>query len=335
MTEVTLIRAIRLLVITIGSSILEGLLESSHDFHIVALVRSSSLQKPANLALPSKGVSVRTLDLGISSEAEIASALQDIDILISAIGATDLLSQTALVTAAQIAGVKRFIPCAFLPIVPAGGIHDLRDQKQVIYNHIFQLRVPYTIIDVGWWYQISTPQVPSGKLAAYGMGMGKDEIAGDGNVLSGLTDLRDIGRYVAEIIVDERTLNKWVFVYNELWSQNAIYDLFDKKTGEKIPRNYVSEEALLARIESTEGSTGMGALMKRIPAQYKYSWGVRGDNTPEYAVYLGYLTSKDLYPDLGYTPFETYVDEMLAGTAETVYDELKKQFAAMREGNSR
>lgn len=78
----------------------------------------------------------------------------------------------------------------------------------------------------------------------------------------------------------------------------------------------------------------MAVLMTKIPAQHQYCWGVRGDDTPEYVKYLGYLPSQEMYPDLECTPFERYVDEVLAGTAETVYAELKTQFATMREEES-
>jgi hypothetical protein len=67
-----------------------------------------------------------------------------------------------------------------------------------------------------------------------------DEIIGGGNVPSALTDLRDIGRYVAKIIVDERTLNRMVFAYNTVITQNQIYDLMEEISGEKLERNYVS-----------------------------------------------------------------------------------------------
>lgn len=316
-----------------GSSILNGLLSASQDFHIVALARPSSLAKPANLALKAKGIELRPLDL-TASQAEIVASLQNVDILISAIGPSDQLAQIPLATAAKTAGIKRFIPCAFVTVIPAGGIHLLRDQKQQVYEHIFKSGLHYTIIDVGWWYQISVPRVPSGRLDAYAFVTNKNEIPGDGTVLSGLTDLRDIGKYVAKIVVDDRTLNKWVFVYNELWSQNSIYDFVEKKTGEKIERNYVSGEDLVARIEGTGDVADMAALMVKVPAQYMHSWGVRGDNTPEYAKYLGYLTSKELYPDMQFTSFESYFDEALAGTAKTVYEELKAKFAAAQQQNS-
>jgi hypothetical protein len=54
-------------------------------------------------------------------------------------------------------------------------------------------------------------------------------------------------------------------------------------------------------------------------AEYRLSWGIRGDNTPEYARYLGYLDGKELYPDFEFTPFESYVGELLEGKAERPY----------------
>lgn len=52
--------------------------------------------------------------------------------------------------------------------------------------------------------------------------------------------------------------------------------------------------------------------------QYFLSWGIRGDNSPRIACYLGYLDCKELYPDMTFTPFEEYVQEALDGKAEAV-----------------
>lgn len=75
------------------------------------------------------------------------------------------------------------------------------------------------------------------------MTMANDEIIGDGNARNALTDLRDIGRYIARIIVDDRTVNKMVFAYNEVMTQNEIYDLLEKISGEKIERKHVGLSA--------------------------------------------------------------------------------------------
>lgn len=53
--------------------------------------------------------------------------------------------------------------------------------------------------------------------------------------------------------------------------------------------------------------------------EYQYSWGIRGDNTPENAKYLGYLLGKELYPDLEFTSFESYLKNLLEGNATKVY----------------
>lgn len=105
-------------------------------------------------------------------------------------------------------------------------------------DHIKKIYLPYTIIDVGWWYQIGTPRVPSGKLD-YAI-IAPLDILGDGNVSVALTDLRDVGRYVARVITDPRTLNQHVFAYNEVKTQQEVFDLVEQKSGEKVERTVVS-----------------------------------------------------------------------------------------------
>jgi len=46
--------------------------------------------------------------------------------------------------------------------------------------------------------------------------------------------------YISRIIVDERTLNRMVFTYNTLTTQNQIHDLLEEVSGEKTERKYVS-----------------------------------------------------------------------------------------------
>lgn len=91
---------------------------------------------------------------------------------------------------------------------------------------------------MGWWYEISPPRVPSGRVD-YGLMAPMAYMLGDGTVPSALTSLQDIGLYVAKIIADPRTLNKMVFVYNELWTQQQIVDKVEQMSGEKIERKNV------------------------------------------------------------------------------------------------
>jgi hypothetical protein len=56
-----------------------------------------------------------------------------------------------------------------------------------------------------------------------------------------------------------------------------------------------------------------------LSAEYTVSKFVRGDNTPENAEYLGYLDTRDLYPDFEPNTFAAFVDELLAGGAKRLY----------------
>ncbi|PKY06296.1 isoflavone reductase family protein [Aspergillus campestris IBT 28561] len=304
-----------------GGSIAKGLLENP-TFELFALVRPRSVQKPAIVALQERGAHIRRCDLR-GSEDSLVDALTGIDVVISCVGPAEQQDQIPLAKAAKKAGVKRFVPCGFITVAPPGGIMWLRDEKETVYNHIKQLFLPYTIIDVGWWYQLSYPRLESGR-ADYAMTSANNEIVGSGNTPIALTDLRDIGRYVALIIADDRTLNKMVFAYNTLTTQNEIYATLEELSEEKIIRNYISEESVYTRVLTARQSSETYPFdpVKFIPrylAEYQLSWGIRGDNSPDYAKYLGYLTSKELYPDFQPVDFRDYLETVVRGTAKGVY----------------
>lgn len=54
-----------------------------------------------------------------------------------------------------------------------------------------------------------------------------------------------------------------------------------------------------------------GAILGATLAEYINSIGVRGDNTPEAAKYLGYLDFKELYPDVQGKPLRAYFQKLI------------------------
>ena len=106
-------------------------------------------------------------------------------------------------------------------------------------DHIKKIYLPYTFIDVGWWFQLSSPRLPSGKID-YALQFPNDSILGDGKVPSARTHIKDIGRYVAKVIVDPRTLNKSVFTYSEVLTTNEVFDIVERLSGEALERKFVS-----------------------------------------------------------------------------------------------
>lgn len=65
-------------------------------------------------------------------------------------------------------------------------------------------------------------------------------VIGDGSIKMGLTDNRDIGRFVARIITDERTLNRSVFAYGDVKSTKEAWDDFEEIYGKPFEKPHVS-----------------------------------------------------------------------------------------------
>lgn len=75
--------------------------------------------------------------------------------------------------------------------------------------------------------------------------------------------------------------------------------------------------------EASSPAPNTPAAYKLSQFQYWNTWGIRGDNTPQYAEYLGYLNAKDLYPDMRGTSLEDYAKEVLNGQAKVIYERLR------------
>ncbi|KAJ5468695.1 Glutathione S-transferaseN-terminal [Penicillium sp. IBT 31633x] len=303
-----------------GASILNGLRESG-NFDVEVLVRPASVNKPSVQKIQEQGIKTWSIDLNDSSD--LMSALSGVDVLISAIGPHDLLQQKKLLEAAKLAGIKRIVPCAFITVAPPRGAMLLRDEKEEVYNDIKFLGIPYTIIDVGYWYQISFPTLPSGKVD-YASMLPNNTIHGDGTAPNILTDLRDVGRFVARIICDDRTLNRYIYTSGDVLSENEIYRIAEELSGETIESTPMSNQQIeegLAQAKATFSEDPQDPMKRTFLylAQYQHSKYVRKDNTPGYADYLGYLSARSLYPDFTPVSFREFFAEALAGQVRKVY----------------
>ena len=165
----------------------------------------------------------------------------------------------------------------------------------------------------------------------------------DGTIKTGVTDLRDIGRYVALIINDERTINRMVFAFGEVLSQREIFKMMEEISGEKINAKIVltslsSDHTTMAnvasikitaeQIESDISDTKSKQMsepdnamyrMRLYSLEYMRSKFVRGDNTPESAKRLQYLNAADLYPDFAPLKFRNYLLEVVSGKGYRPY----------------
>ncbi|KAF3765018.1 isoflavone reductase family protein [Cryphonectria parasitica EP155] len=305
-----------------GKSIMEGLLNSpTNKFEVYCFTRPASVNKPENIELGRRGAKIVSISL-TDPEETLVAALRGIQVVISCITPVFEDQEILLANASKRAGVERFFPSGFGPVVPPAGIMKAREEKERVNNHILKLHLGYTFLDVGTWYQASLLPVPSGRLdycvppamkPTWPLGL-------DGKVPTAVTDLNDIGRYVALIIADPRTLNKKVLVYNQVVTRNEIYDGLERVSGEKLERVYISEAEALKNVDEAEKKFAKEQSIKNFFAlgmyQYFLSWSIRADNTPEYAKYLGYLDGKELYPDFNYQTLEGYMKKAFKGEVE-------------------
>ncbi|EQB51119.1 isoflavone reductase [Colletotrichum gloeosporioides Cg-14] len=220
-----------------GQSVVDGLLSSDLNFVVTSFTRKPSVGSAANQKLKDKGVEVSGYDLEGPKETLVAQ-LRGIEVLISCITWEHLNQQLPWIDAAKTAGVKRFVPSEWVGPAPRGVI-DIKDQKLEILGAIQRAGLPYTIIDVGCWFQVFIPKIPSGKSDHAHMKYIDHSIVGDGNQKFAMTDMTDVGKYVAQIIGDDRTLNRRVLAYTEVLSMNDIWGTMAKISGEEPPRNYV------------------------------------------------------------------------------------------------
>jgi hypothetical protein len=80
---------------------------------------------------------------------------------------------------------------------------------------------------------------------------------------------------------------------------NQVHDTLSKFSGEEIPGSYINEAELRAQLEEAKKAPAEspGDFMKYAmvhQTEYMINYGIRGDNTPEYAEYLGYVDGKKL-----------------------------------------
>ncbi|KAF9777023.1 hypothetical protein IL306_004709 [Fusarium sp. DS 682] len=298
-----------------GTSIVNALLASPDQFEVTALVRPESASKSVYEDLAKRNVAIKPVDF--KDIKAVTPLLVGADVVISCLTLLQKAEEDALIDASHAAGVGRFVPSFFATVCPRG-ILLLRDMKEELLDKCKRLYLPYTVIDVGWWYQSSLPAVPSGKLDAK-LGVPDMIIGADGNVPYAATDLADIGKYVARIIADPRTLNKMVLAYGEVTTQNKVWGYVEELTGEKIPKKYLSKkeaEDTIAAVKKgiAENPSDFSLQLQLAMTGYRYTWAIRGDNTPDHAKYLGYLDAKERYPDVQCKSIREFAKEVIEGS---------------------
>ncbi|RPD76846.1 NAD-P-binding protein [Lentinus tigrinus ALCF2SS1-7] len=297
-----------------GRSIVNGLLKAG-NFRVAVLVRPTSVTKPATEELKASGVEIRVGSLTDDYE-KLKQVLKGVDILVSAVDFRVLGEQRELFRAAKEVGVQRVVPCDWAT-PGARGVRVLTDKKLEIHDYVKELGIGYTIIDVGWWMQLYLPLPLRSKVAQTLKEMSWS-LYGSGETKNLLTNLHHIGTWVAKIIADPRTLNKYVIVWEDEATQKYAHELGERISGDgdalKAKRILVSEEQVKKDI--SEGGAAFAkdpnnilAASKYMGGQYMNSMHFLQENTLENAKRLGYLDARELYPDVPAQSLEEFAKE--------------------------
>ncbi|XP_028776364.1 leucoanthocyanidin reductase [Neltuma alba] len=189
----------------------------------------------------------------INEQELIEKILRDyeINIVISAVGAGNLLDQLVLVEAMKsVKTIKRFMPSEFGhdvdradPVEPGLGMYK---QKRLVRRKVEKAGVPYTYICcnsiASWPYydncHPSRSPPPLDQLHIYGDGTIKAYFVGGG----------DIGKFTMKAASDARTVNKSLHFQpaTNYYNMNELASMWETKVGRSIPRLIITEDHLLA-----------------------------------------------------------------------------------------
>ncbi|KAI9063946.1 NAD-P-binding protein [Trametes sanguinea] len=261
-----------------GQSIVHGL-GASGNFRVAALVRPTSLSKPATNALRASGVEICTGDLHDGVD-KLTEAMAGVDILISAVSTEMVQFRKDAFRGAQAAGVKRVAPCDF----------GTPGERAVMASHD-QLGVPYTVIDVGWWMQLALP-LPA--RSAVSMKSITYEIYNNGGAKMLLTARDHIGTYLEQHEIGER-------------ASGEGDDIKAKRT--HVTAEELKQRLATAKAQYEEEPSNVLAYMNESWSEYMLSMHVLHEDTLENAKRLGYLDARELYPGIPKYTLKEFAEE--------------------------
>nr|TKW21371.1 hypothetical protein SEVIR_4G162800v2 [Setaria viridis] len=272
------------------------------------LVRDSALADPAKAALLQgfRDTGVTLVKGDLYNHESLVVAIKSADIVISAVGYTQLPDQIHIISAIKEAGnVKRFLPSEYGNDVDH--VHAVEPAKSIfavkarIRRAIEAEGIPYTYVSSNFFAGRFLPCL--GQVGVSVLPTDKVLILGDGNVKAIFAAEEDVGTYAIKAVDDLRTLNKVLYLRpsSNILSHDELVSLWEKKTGKTFERVYIPEDEVLKKIQ----------VPLNIKMSISHSVWVKGDHTnfeidPSFGV-----EATELYSDVKYTTVDEYLNKLL------------------------
>ncbi|RWR83219.1 isoeugenol synthase 1 [Cinnamomum micranthum f. kanehirae] len=242
---------------------------------------------------------------------KLVHAIQQVDVVISALAVPQYLDQLKIIEAIKEAGnIKRFVPSEYgnevdrvfgLPPFQA-----ILDNKKKIRRAIEAAGIPYTFVSANSFaaYFIDFLLHPHEQ---------RDEVTiyGSGEAKVVLNFEEDIAAYTIKAVNDSRTLNR-IIIYRppeNIVSQLEMISLLEMKTGRKLNKVHVTEEEAVRLSETLPHPDNVRiSILHNIfikGTQMSFELGQKD------------LEASDLYPEYKYTSFDQLLNRCILDSPKT------------------
>jgi nucleoside-diphosphate-sugar epimerase len=292
----------------IGRQFTKASLAAGHPtFLLVREFSASSNPEKAKLLESFKASGANILPGSVEDYASVVEAIRKVDVVISAVGCLQLMSQMNIIKAIKEVGtIQRFIPSEYgvdydRIYNPVGPIKTVVDDSLKIRRAVEAEGVPYTYIIGNLFaaYFVSS----LGQLILNGIPP-RDKIAiyGDGNCKVSFLKEEDVATFTIKTVDDPRTLNKSLHFMPpaNTMSVNELVSQWEKMIGRTMEKIYVLEEELLKNMADTQWETSSTVGDATFDMSCCHMVYFRGD-LRNFQFGPHGLEATQLYPDLKYT----------------------------------
>ncbi|CAE6366785.1 unnamed protein product [Rhizoctonia solani] len=231
----------------VGKAFAKEFLVQGLDLRI--LTRGESINSAPLQEFKSKGASLHAISY--DDEASILKALQGVDVVVSTVAGSAIVSaQVPLIKAAKAAGVKLFLPSEYGSTFegPANPSPVIQSKKKVI-KAAQDAGLPYAALHTGAFpeYCLIPP-------FGYNFAEKKVTVWGDGNAKSSWTTVHSAADWLANVLKSvpiSQLENKRLLIQGNVATTNEVIKLWEQKHGAKLEVDYHPTKELDDRVNAS------------------------------------------------------------------------------------
>ncbi|KAK9194711.1 hypothetical protein WN944_005418 [Citrus x changshan-huyou] len=239
----------------------------------------------------------------------LVKAIKPVDVVISAVGRTEVEDQFKLIAAIkEVGNIKRFFPTEYGSNVDAG--HPIEPaksgyaRKAKIRRAIEAEGIPHTYVSCNCSFGFFLPTMAQPGATA----PPRENILfyGDGQPKAIFNKEEDIATYTIKAVDDPRTLNKTLCLRppKNIYSFKELVALWEKKIGKTLEKIYVTEDQILQMIQDASNED-------KIMLVVNFSIFMKGEQTNFEIDPSSGVEASELYPDVDYATVEEYLDQFV------------------------